>query len=164
MRGYPGTAGMAKPRASGKKVLLKDGPEKTRRTWPRGRLLGRPSCARSSDMLGSAATRPAAATAPPRHHVQRRHHDELAVPLQRHAWRRPLRGGALSARAARVAQIVRAQVDRAEGPKRERIAPVLSSYRRDALKFLRGGKWPGAGRRGKLTEQRGPTAKKGGHV
>jgi hypothetical protein len=28
--------------------------------------------------------------------------------------------------------------------------------------FLSGGKWPGSGRRRKLTEQRGPAAKKGG--
>ena len=79
--------------------------------------------------------------------------------------RRPLWGGVSSARAARGAQVESAQVDRAEGPKRERILPVLSSYRREAFKFLSGGKWPGAGRRGKLTEQRqrGPAAKKGRH-
>ena len=43
--------------------------------------------------------------------------------------------------------------------------PVLLSYRREAFKFLSGSKWPGAGRRGKLTEQRqrGPAAKKGRH-
>jgi hypothetical protein len=41
--------------------------------------------------------------------------------------------------------------------------PVLSSYRREALKFLSGGKWPEAGRRGKLTEQRGPAANQGRH-
>ena len=49
--------------------------------------------------------------------------------------------------------------ERAEGPKRGRSAPVLSSYRREASS---GGKWPGAGRRGKLTEPKGPAAKQGG--
>jgi hypothetical protein len=45
------------------------------------------------------------------------------------------------------------QVDRAEGSKRERIVPVLSSYRREVFKFLSGGKWP--------DRAEGPTAKKG---
>jgi hypothetical protein len=58
---------------------------------------------------------------------------------------------------------VSTQVDRPEGSKRERVVPVLSSYRRSAFKFLSGGKWPGASRRGKLTEHRGPAARNGGH-
>jgi hypothetical protein len=70
--------------------------------------------------------------------------------------RRPLRGGASSARTARGAQVESAQINRAEGPRRERTLPALSSYRREALKFQSAGKWPGAGRRGKLTEQGPP--------
>ena len=56
--------------------------------------------------------------------------------------RRPFRGDAYSARAARVGTAESTQVDRAEGskrerdegPKRERSVPVLLNYRREALK------------------------------
>ena len=56
--------------------------------------------------------------------------------------RRPFRGDASSARAARVGTAESTQVDRAEGskrerdegPKRERSVPVLLSYRREAFK------------------------------
>ena len=56
------------------------------------------------------------------------------------------------------------QVYQAEGSKRKRIVPALSisCYRSEAFKLLSGGKWPGAGWRGKLTEPRGPAEKKGG--
>ena len=55
--------------------------------------------------------------------------------------RRPFRGDASSARAARVGTAESTQVDRAEGskrerdegPKRERSVPVLLSYRREAF-------------------------------
>ena len=49
--------------------------------------------------------------------------------------------------------------ERAEGPKRERSVPVLSST---GARRSSGGKWPGAGRRRKLTEPKGPAAKKEG--
>jgi hypothetical protein len=62
------------------------------------------------------------------------------------------------ARAARGAQAESTQVNRAGGSKRAHRAGPFKLPARGA-QVLSGGKWPGAGRRGKLTEQRFPAAK-----
>ena len=83
--------------------------------------------------------------------------------------RRPFRGDASSARAARVgARPSPRRLTEPRGPSGSEMrgpsgSEACRSFQATGARRSSGGKWPGAGRRGKLTEPRGPAAKKGGH-